>query len=84
MVLDHRKVFKSLMICYFPSRQLLIQFGGYRNLQKTLSVFDSVNDLPEFSKYFSEWRDDINYAKPKETEYLLKEIGYKDIEVYLT
>jgi hypothetical protein len=28
-------------------------------------------------------RDDKNYAKSKETEYLLKEIGYKDIEVYL-
>jgi hypothetical protein len=48
-----------------PNGQLLIQRGGYGNLQKSL-VFDSTKDLPEFSKYFSEWKIDRNYVKTKE------------------
>jgi trans-aconitate 2-methyltransferase len=83
-VLDHRKVFENFYDLLNPEGQLLIQCGGYGNLQKTLSIFDAVNDLPEYSKYFSEWRFDRNYAKPKEIEKILKEIGNKDVEVYLT
>jgi len=83
-VLDHRKVFESFYDLLLPNGQLLVQCGGHGNLQKTLSVFDSVKDLHEFSKYFSKWKFDRNYAKPKETENILKEIGYKDVKVYLT
>ena len=83
-VLDHRRVFENFYDLLIPNGQLLVQFGGYGNLQKTLSVFDRVKDLPEFSKYFSKWKFDRNYAKPKETENILKEIGYKDVKVYLT
>jgi trans-aconitate 2-methyltransferase len=83
-VLDHHKVFENFYDLLLPNGQLLIQCGGYGNLQKTLSLFDSVKDLPEFSKCFPEWRFDRNYAKPKDTEKILKEIGYKDVEVYLT
>ena len=83
-VLDHRKVFESFYDLLLPNGQLLVQCGGHGNLQKTLSVFDSVKDLPEFSKYFSKWKFDRNYADSKEDENILKEIGYKDVKVYLT
>jgi trans-aconitate methyltransferase len=83
-VLDHRMVFENFYDLLLPNGQLLIQFGGYGNLQKTLSVYDSVKDLPEFSKYFSEWRFDRNFAKPEETNNILEKIGFKDIKVYLT
>lgn len=83
-VLDHPKVFESFYDLLLPSGQILIQCGGYGNLRKTLSVFDSVKDLSQFNKYFSKWIFDRNYAKPKETENILKEIGYKDVKVYLT
>ena len=83
-ILDHHKVLESFYDLLNPEGQLLVQCGGYGNLQKTLSIFDDVKDLPEFSEYFSEWKIDRNYAKPNETENILKEIGYKDIEVYLT
>ena len=40
--------------------------------------------MPKFSEYFSQWKIDRYYANPNETEKMLKEIGYKDIKVYLT
>jgi trans-aconitate 2-methyltransferase len=83
-VLDHHKVFERFYDLLNPEGQLLIQCGGHGNLQKTLSIFDSVKDLPKFSEYFSQWKLDRNYAKPEETDKILKEIGYKDINVYLT
>ena len=83
-VLDHHKVFKSFYNLLLPNGQLLVHCGGHGNLEKTLSVFDSVKDLPEFSKYFSKWKFDRNYADSKEDENILKEIGYKDVKVYLT
>jgi trans-aconitate methyltransferase len=64
-VLDHCMVFESFYDLLVPNGQLLIQRGGYGNLQKSL-VFDSTKDLPEFSKYFSEWKIDRNYVKTKE------------------
>lgn len=83
-VSDYHKVFKNFYDLLNPGGQLLVQCGGYGNLQKTLLVFDSVKGLPEFSKYFSEWQIDRNYAKTEETKNILKEIKFKDIEVYLT
>ncbi len=83
-VLDHRKVFENFYNLLIPDGQTLIQCGGIGNLQKTLSIFDRVKDLPKYSNYFSQWRIDRNYAKPEETENILKEIGYKDINVYIT
>ena len=43
-----------------------------------------MKELPEFGKSFSEWKIDRNYAKPAETENILKQAGYENIEVYLT
>ena len=40
--------------------------------------------MPKWSKYFSKWKFDRNYAKPEETEKILKTIGYKNIKIYLT
>ena len=71
-VLDHAKVFESFYDLLLTSGHLLVQCGRYGNLQNTLSVFDRVKDLPRFSKYFSKWRFDRNYAKPKETENIFK------------
>ena len=83
-ILDHYRIFKNFYDLLNPKGELLIQCGGYGNLQETISVFNTVKDLPKFSKYFTEWKNDWKFAKPVETENILKMIGYKDIKVYLT
>ena len=71
-VIDHYRTFENFYGLLNPGGEVLIQCGGYGNLKKTLSVFDAVKELPEFGKYFSEWKIDRNYAKPAETENILK------------
>ena len=51
--------------------------------KKLISTFDIVKDSPEFKEYFSKWKDQWNFAKPVDTEKMLKETGYRDINVYL-
>jgi trans-aconitate 2-methyltransferase len=84
---DHYKVFQNF---YYMLRntsdergQLLIQCGGYGNLENTISVFDKVKDLPTFKSYFSNWKSPWNFAKPDNTESLLRELGYRNVKAYL-
>ena len=74
---------KTFTICYLQTDRLLIQCGGYGNLQKAICTFDIIKDSTEFKEYFSKWKDQWYFAKPVDTEKILKEIGYRDINVYL-
>ena len=80
---DHHKIFQNFYDLLYPEGQLLIQCGGYGNLQKAISIFDDVRDSAEFNTYFYEWKDEWNFAKPLDTEKILKKIGYTDINAYL-
>ena len=82
-VLDHYKVFKNFYDILFSDGQLLIQCGGYGNLQNAISTFNIVKDSADFKSYFSNWKEVWNFAKPDDTERILKEIGYRNIKVYL-
>ncbi|MDQ6724332.1 MAG: methyltransferase domain-containing protein [Thermoproteota archaeon] len=82
-ILDHYIVFKNFYDLLLADGQLLIQCGGYGNLQKDISTFNIVKDSAEFKAYFSKWKDQWNFAKPVDTENILKEIGYRYINVYL-
>jgi trans-aconitate 2-methyltransferase len=82
-ILDHYTIFKNFYDLLLADGQLLIQCGGYGNLQKAVSTFNIVRDSAEFKEYFSKWKDQWNFAKPDATEKILKEIGYRDINVNL-
>lgn len=82
-ILDHHKVFSNFYDLLFENGQLLIQCGGYGNLQKAISVFDIVKESLEFKDYFSNWKNKWNFAEPSNTTKILKDIGYIDIHVYL-
>ena len=82
-ILNHYKVFSNFYDLLFEEGQLLIQCGGYGNLQKATSVFDAVKESSEFKEYFSNWKTQWNFAKPSDTEKILKDIGYRDIHIYL-
>ena len=82
-ILDHYRIFKNFYEFLFSDGQLLIQCGGYGNLEKAISTFNKVKDSSEFKSYFSNWKETWNFAKPVDTEKILKEIGYRNIKVYL-
>ena len=86
---NHRKVFEHFWQILKPNGQLSIQCGGYGNLTKTLSVFNKVRKSLEFCNYFcnrkgeSIWNEPWYFAKAEDTVKILKEIGFKNIEVSL-
>lgn len=81
---DHHKVFRNFHdLLNEKDGELLIQCGGFGNLQNVISVFNTVKDLSIFKRYFSDWKNPWNFAKPEVTYSILKELGYRDITTYL-
>lgn len=62
----------------------LAQCGGYGNLGKVHSLMNQIRGLSEFEAYFVNWKEPWYFAKPEDTEKLLKQIGFKIIKVYLS
>lgn len=83
-IIDHNKVFNNFYNMLKNGGKLCIQCGGYGNLQKTITVFDNIKNSMNFRDYFSNWKISWNFAKPLDTRKILNDIGYKDIEVYLS
>jgi trans-aconitate 2-methyltransferase len=81
---DHRQVFRNFYDLLSENGVLLIQCGGYRNLQRAIEIFDKAKALPEFSNYFTQWKNEWNFAKPMDTKNILKGLGYRKAKVYLT
>ena len=88
-ILNHKKIFEQFWEILKPDGQLLIQCGGYRNLTKTLNIFNKVSNSKEFYNYFSYnkqddiWNQTWYFAKKEDTEKLLQEIGFRNIQVFL-
>jgi trans-aconitate methyltransferase len=83
-ILDHQDVFKNFYDLLNPNGELLIQCGGFGNLKKTISIFNTVKDSPEFDQYFYEWKQSWYFAKPEDTKSILRDLGFKNIQVYLS
>ena len=88
-ILNHKKVFECFWQILKPDGQLLIQCGGHRNLVKTLSIINKVSRSKEFYNYFCNnkgddiWRQTWYFAKKEDTERILQEIGFENIQVFL-
>jgi trans-aconitate 2-methyltransferase len=86
-VRDHAKVFQHFwnMLKYDSSEpsQLLIQCGGYGNLQRILLLARGVTELNEFNEYFTNMEQSWYFAKSDDTTKLLRKIGYVNIKVHL-
>jgi trans-aconitate methyltransferase len=63
--------------------QLLIQCGGYGNLQQIITLLERITQLDQFKAYFIDWKQPWHFAKPDDTNKLLEEIGYVNTTVYL-
>jgi trans-aconitate methyltransferase len=85
-VLDHRKAFQYFWEMLKPMNdsdsQLLIQCGGYGNLQQTITVLERIAHSDSFKSYFADWKQPWYFAKPEDTSKLLREIGYVNTKVY--
>ena len=88
-ILNHKKVFECFWQILKPDGQLLIQCGGHRNLVKTLSIINKVSRSKEFYNYFCNnkgddiWRQTWYFAKKEDTERILQEIDFENIQVFL-
>jgi trans-aconitate methyltransferase len=64
------------------SGQLLIQCGGYGNLQEIISILEQIARLDQFKEHFADWKQQWYFAKVEDTSKLLREIGYVNTRVY--
>ena len=87
---EHRNVFQNFwkLLCNNSNNnnkegQLLIQCGGHGNLEKVHRLINQVKESDEFKDYFINWKEPWHLARPNETYLLLKEIGFKNVNVYL-
>jgi hypothetical protein len=82
-------VFERLWQILNSGGQLLIQCGGHRDLVKTLSIPNKVSKSKEFYNYFCNnkgediWNKTWYFAKKEDTEEMLQEIGFRNIQVFL-
>ena len=56
--------------------QLLIQCGGYGNLQQIITLLERITQLDQLKAYFIDWKQPWHFARPDHTNKLLEEIGY--------
>jgi trans-aconitate methyltransferase len=64
------------------SGQLLIQCGGYGNLQEIITILERITHLDRFKEHFADWKQPWDFAKAEDTSKLLQEIGYVNEAVY--
>ena len=62
--------------------QLLIQCGGYGNLQEVISILEQITQSDRFKVYFTDWNQSWYFANTEDTNRLLQEIGYVNTKVY--
>jgi trans-aconitate 2-methyltransferase len=62
--------------------QLLIQCGGYGNLQRIITMLERITHLDQFKEYFTGWKQPWHFAKAEDTNKLLQEIGYVNTTLY--
>jgi trans-aconitate 2-methyltransferase len=62
--------------------QLLIQCGGYGNLQKIIDKLERIIRFDRFKEHFADWNQPWYFAKAEDTSKLLQEIGYVNVAVY--
>jgi trans-aconitate 2-methyltransferase len=84
---DHAQVFKhfwDMLNCdETKGGQLLIQCGGYGNLQRILAMLRRVMEFNEFKEYFASFNQSWYFAKPDDTSKLLGEMGYVSTKIHL-
>jgi trans-aconitate 2-methyltransferase len=83
-VLNQEGVFSHFWQLLKPNGQLLIECGGGKNLERTLSVIVKIMQSDQFKEYFVNWKPTWYFPMPEETERLLRKARFRDIQVNLS
>lgn len=62
--------------------QLLIQCGGFGNLQEVISILERIIQTDRFKEHFTDWKQSWYFANVEDTNKLLQKIGYVNTKVY--
>ena len=89
---DHRRLFghfwELLTNALFAEKKsaglLIAQCGGHGNLDNVRRILNQIIKLDDFESHFHDWAEPWYFAKPVDTEELLREIGFENIRVFLS
>jgi trans-aconitate 2-methyltransferase len=62
--------------------QLLIQCGGYGNLQQIITMLEQITHLDQFKEHFTDWKQPWYFPKLHDTYKLLQQTGYVNTRVF--
>jgi len=78
-VLDHPRLFRSLLHALKPGGRLVAQCGGAANLARIQHRLDRLRQEPEFARHFESWREPWEFADAQTTSRRLNDAGFEDI-----
>ncbi len=78
-------------MCFFhfwqllkPNAELLIDYGGHGNLERPISVIFKIMRSEQFKEQFANWKQSWYFPKPDDTERLLQNARFRDLQVNLS
>lgn len=83
-ILDQQKILSYFWQLLKPNGELLIECGGHGNLEKILSLIFKIIQSDQFKANFAGWKQPWFFPRPEYTKSLLLDIGFRDIQVYLS
>lgn len=83
-ILDQEALFSHFWQLLKPNGELLIEGGGGKNLEMTIPVIFKIMQSDQFKEYFVNWKPTWYFRMPEETERLLQNIRFRDIQVNLS
>lgn len=82
-VLDHSKLFRSIITALKPGGRLVAQCGGGPNLALLRARADRLREAPRFSGFYYDWIEPWYYADVESTKRRLASAGFVEIDVSL-
>ena len=81
---DQESVYSHFWQMLKPNGELLIEYGAHGNIERPLSVIFKIMQSDQFKEHFANWKQSWYFPKPDETERLLQNARYRDIQVNLS
>jgi trans-aconitate 2-methyltransferase len=82
-ILDHAKLFRSIITALKPGGRLVAQCGGGPNLLLLRARADRLREDPRFAAFYDDWTEPWYYADVESTKRRLESAGFVDIDVSL-
>ncbi len=84
-VLDQESVFLHFWQLLKPNGgELLIEYGGYGNVERAVRVISKLMQSIQFKEYFVNWKQSWYFPKADEIKILLEKVNFRDIQTDLS